>query len=126
MSHFRISLGSARPEDASSSALNSEISKLMTEKIAMYKTMNFEALKSLPAETSAEYTIEDKLVLFTFFKAELDTHRLLLVVQTAYRSFNLPNHLSLSFVGKVFVKGIIVDSENNFSEPDDKLLWDYK
>lgn len=124
---FRFAIGSASCKGVSkSNTLESKICEMIQEKISVLRTMDFSNLKHLSEENTVDYEIEGKAVMLTVFKKELDSDRLLLVVQTAYKTFKFPNYITLGFIGKVLVDGVIINNKNESSVPDDQLLWEFK
>ncbi len=126
MSHIRISIGDARVEAVKEkTGLNAEVCKIIGNKMSTYKCMEFSRLKNLSEESCTEYKIQNKLIKMTLYKKMLNSERVLIVVQAAYKTFKFPNYMSFDFIGKIIVDGIVVNSQNVFSKPDDNLLWEF-
>lgn len=127
MSQFRISLGNASIENLDKNDIfSNKICNVIIEKISNYKNMEFSKLKNLIEQNAVEFNIDGKEVALTFYKKEIDQENLLLVVQAAYRTLRHPNYFSFGFIGKIIVEGIVVNAQNEFTKPDERLLWEFK
>lgn len=127
MSHFRISLGKANCKNIKKdNTFCSKICELIQSKINAYSEMSYELIEKLSDEISAEYLISDKQVLLTIYKKNVAQDKTLIVVQAAYKTLRFPNYISLNFVGRVFVDGIILKKNGGFISPDEDLLFEFK
>ncbi len=126
MSHFRISFGRLTVDSINKSDLfDLKICKIISDKIAVYKNMTFSNLLSLSDENPVEFYIEDKIVLFTFYRKFINSENILVVVQASYRTLKYPNYLSLRFIGKVIVDGIQVNNKGEWFKPEEDLLFEF-
>lgn len=124
---LRIALGNASCKDCKD---KSEQYILVCENL-IFRLENASKLSFLQLSSFSEQTIEhvllgEKEVSFTTYKEQIDSQNILIVVQGFFHTLKFPNYFSFGGIGRIFVEGIVINSENKVTNAPEQLLWKYK
>ena len=122
---FRISLGSAscdgferRPRD------ERVLCEYLLVKLQWLRSLSPTQLEQLREEEFEDYLIDGKRALISVYREKIDAG-LLLVVQGFLPTWKFPTYFSISRVGKVFVEGLLLNSDGHLvrATSDDLLRY---
>ena len=126
MSQFRISLGNALSKNIKKdNSFTSKVCDLISSKIESISKLDYSQIQNLGDELSVDYLVDNTTIMVTTYKKQLEPDKILIAVQSAHKTFLFPNYLSINFIGKVLVDGVIIDNNGTIQNPDEELLFEF-
>jgi hypothetical protein len=125
MGNFRFSFGRGAFLAPPRSELEKYIFGLGISRLGHLKSLSFVQLNAFPPETYEEIEYEGRYINIVIYKENVGSDSVLMIVQMFYSTWWKPNYLSLNFVGKMYVEGVLVNQLGDKKNAHNELLFRY-
>lgn len=103
-------------------AMSAELDQLKSDFIQIKKYF----VPSINSDEVSKYlTVDGKDYLVTVYRVRLNS-KILIVLQIYYRTFRDFNHISLAGLGRIMAEGFLITENDQISEVEDDLLWEFR